>query len=1191
MPPRRMTWLVWLPLLWLARHASALPAPPLMRPPAHVQLTPVLEEFAEGQVRLFGTDDVGAVYGYVDLNVRCWPKGTKSSDFKNIGYLEPGNHPIGNLWLGMTPDHKHALTGHVVEGELRINKFRCDAPVQPPQLQLTAQDDPAVARVNEISGNQGRWLSATPTGEPCVPLRDVIHCYGDDKTIVRSFSVLDAKPTLDINPEWALSMESTWVPPHTQMSMPDEQWYVDALVMAPDGQLYVLMELSLGIGGSGPSTFSTIRWLVKQTADGKILPLTTAFPVAHVCVVSSEFGDTTTDQVNALAGVNKLIYSEQRKAVLGWPALGWELKTLDEQADGKANEGSPALGMRVFPLGNEQHSGYLSMTHAYGQAVLKGYNIAQTHELFERADGSLLMSLTVAKNGVIVGGKQPQPLAQRLYDVKIDADSLDLDGDGITASEEAALGTSDFAQDSDGGGSLDHDELILGTQPNDNHDDLARGYDLHRVTYAISTLIDWRIGDGVYPPPASDPWGTQHVGGERLETEPFCHNGTCRGRSGEVLVTYPAKQEIAAYGRTAQSADDSMVLLSDGDQVDALYVPEGTRHPLTTLPAIAALAGPAAPYAPSAFAAGRHEVYFLAAQNPHRLVLAGDGPPRVVFDLDEVRCASGQGCPSDVGYKDWRYNLGIIGYDTGLHRLWLGITEQNNGSGLAWLIGAHATQPPVLLGNPAQLWGATGSHFAGTFGQCIPSPYGIGLAQWAVNTGHDGELLTSVGRRDRVDSQLPSDLDLFAGPVQRVFGDVLLQNNNGRLYEVVQIEERADPGELLAMTYENGDGRGERSTLWHIPARGGKAEVFSLPKIKFTGMNAAPDGRICLASPDPGVFMQIRDKPLSFGMPSLLITELHVGKVIDCDYGPDGRPHLLMGDPPRVLIWNGKSDTDFETRPLDVAKVPQQLLVNKDGTDRVLNFDDTVLGMGRLQDGSIAEIDAKTQRLRVHGALVGPDLTSWLNQVTSPNHPLTAASWEGLRAHIAQRPDGLIAVLPYSPVGNVQVFGAPPPTTVMVIDPHTGQTGELTPYLEKGLHNPHALAVLPGGLARDPWTGGPIVLAPLAADVDAGGAKPAVATRPKPSSDGGCSARKAVPRGTWLWLVACVVAVWLGRRRRDGRMVASSPDRERGEQGVPRGQIQRCSNVLPAYRRLHASQRTGSAGVATVQGHDAGTAG
>ena len=1109
--------------LLLALASQALPAPPLMRATSNVEMTPLMDEFAQGQIRMIGMDETGALYGYVDLNVRCWPKGAKSSEFKNIGYLEPGNAPIGNLWLGMTPDHKQALTAHVVLDELRINRFRCDAALQPDLMQIFPADDASVANIKKIGGNQGRWLSATPNGDPCVPLSGEVHCYAPDKKIVRSFKVQDVKPLLDINPEWALSMESAWQAPFTQMTMPDEQWYVDAMVMTADGQLYVLIELSLGIVSGGHAEFATVRWLVKQTPDGKIVPLTTAFPVAHVCVISSQFGDTTVDQVNALAGVSQLIYSAERKAVLGWPVVDWELKTLDEQADGKANEGSPVLGLRVFPVGDEQHSGYLSLTHAYGQKVLKGYNIAQGRDLFARVDGSLAMALTVAKDGILVGGKQPQPVAARLYDVKIDAGSLDLDGDGVTAAEEAAVGTSDFLTDSDGGGMLDHDELLAGSKPADNKDDLPRTYDLHRMTYSVSTLIDWRLGDGVSAPPAADPWGAAHTGGERLERQPYCASGTCRGRSGELLLTYPAKQEVAAFGRTAQSADGSMVVQQDGEAINALYVPEGTLHSLTTAAAIAAIGDPPGSYPPTAFAAGRHEVYFYYIQDPHKIVLVGDGAPRVIFDIDEVRCASGRGCPKDVGYASWRYNVSVIGYDTALSRLWVGVSEQNNAYGLGWLIGVHASKPATLLANPNQMWGAVGSYFANTFGICSPSSYGMAMPLWAVDTGH-GEMLTNSGRRDPFAANLPGDLDMFPSPTRRIFDDTLVQIAYGRLFEVVQIPEKAEPGELIAMTEESTAVGSEHSTLWHIPARGGKAEVFSLPHIRVSGMNAAPDGRICLAAPIPGVFMQIRPAPLTFGMPSHLKTEIHVGRVIDCDYAPDGRLHLLMNDPPRILTWNGKNDKDFETKLLDATKVPQQLLVLKDGTDRVFYNGDGIVGMGRLQDGSIAEIDAATQRLRIHGELVGPDLTSWLNTVTSAVHPLTAASWEGLRAHIAQRPDGLVAILPYSPVDNVQVFGAPPGTTVMVIDPHTGLTGELTPFFDRGLHQAHALAVLPGGLARDPWTGGPIILPPSPAGADASGGADAGASAPAVAGTGGCTARGAAAGGgsAFMWLFGLV---------------------------------------------------------------------
>jgi hypothetical protein len=323
--------------------------------------------------------------------------------------------------------------------------------------------------------------------------------------------------------------------------------------------------------------------------------------------------------------------------------------------------------------------------------------------------------------------------------------------------------------------------------------------------------------------------------------------------------------------------------------------------------------------------------------------------------------------------------------------------------------------------------------------------------------------------------------------------------------------------------------------------------------MQVSGMNAAADGRVCLAAPIPGVFMQVRAHPLSFGLPNLQLTELHVGKVVDCDYGPDGRPHLLMTDPPRVLIWNGKDDSkspddmlkNFETVLLDAGKTPFQLLVDKDGKDRVLYDGGELLGMGKMQDGSIAEVDAATQRLRIRGELVGPDLSTWVNDLKlhypgQMQFSLAPVSWKALRVHVAQRPDGLIAVLPYTPVGNVYVDAqTSPPATVLVWDPRTGQTGELTSLLLAGMYLPNALAVLPGGTATDPWTGEPLAIAAggtgngtgtgTGGDTQGGASDPAANGD---SGQGGCSAGFSTGTSPVLgWLGLCTVAIVAMRRR------------------------------------------------------------
>jgi hypothetical protein len=600
-----------------------------------------------------------------------------------------------------------------------------------------------------------------------------------------------------------------------------------------------------------------------------------------------------------------------------------------------------------------------------------------------------------------------------------------------------------------------------------------------------------------------------------------------------------------------------MLLLRQDEQYLALHVPEGVTKPLVPVADIEQLVGPGLDGVgvniQAALPAGRKEVYFRRLEG-RRIVLAGDGPPRVVFDLDALVCSSGLGCPNDQGYSKYRYLLDWIGYDGKLGRLVVTVKEFQNNLGRGWLIGVHPTLPPVLLAHPMELWGAAKQDFVHDYSDCDSHSHaGMGLPAWLVDTGH-GDLLTDYGRRDPFLRTLPSYFEIFGDPVRRAFGDTLVQIVDGKLYEAVQVPERVDPGELLAFTYEDSTGGSEHGTLWHINARGGKGKVFELPKVKVTGMNVAKDGRICLAAPEPGVYIQARNKPLSFGLQGLLQAELAVGKVVDCDFGPDGRAHLLMTDPPRVLVWNGKTDTknpgapeDFETRLLDPNKMPFQLLVQPDGQDYVLYEGGSALGMGRMQDGSIAELETDSKRLKIHGQLVGPDLYKWVNDLGTSKWKLEPGSMPSLRVHVAQRPDGLVAVLPYQ-MADVPLQGVltAPPTTVLVVHPGTGQAGQLTPRFDMGMHNPHALAVVPGGEARDPWTGQPMgvvaepdaggtdAAATDAAATDAGPGNEAVA----PKNDGGCQAGRTGDGMHVAWLLLAAVCLRLRRAATQVRAAA-----------------------------------------------------
>ena len=85
----------------------------------------------------------------------------------------------------------------------------------------------------------------------------------------------------------------------------------------------------------------------------------------------------------------------------------------------------------------------------------------------------------------------------------------------------------------------------------------------------------------------------------------------------------------------------------------------------------------------------------------------------------------------------------------------------------------------------------------------------------------------------------------------------------------------------------------------------------------------------------------------------------------------------------------------------------------------------------RHRDAQLVDRHAQTSGAE-HGTLwhiparggkpVGPDLNDWINGLNLNKFKVAPVSWKGLRVHIAQRPDGLITVLPTT-TGAVRCVG------------------------------------------------------------------------------------------------------------------------------------------------------------------------
>ncbi|MCC6620583.1 MAG: hypothetical protein IT385_04975, partial [Deltaproteobacteria bacterium] len=225
------------------------------------------------------------------------------------------------------------------------------------------------------------------------------------------------------------------------------------------------------------------------------------------------------------------------------------------------------------------------------------------------------------------------------FTLVLDEGALDLDEDGLTRTEEAALGTSDWTASSDEAITSDTRELLAGTDPKDPVDDPGLRL-VEPTTLAPSPL--WAMharGDG-------DILRSFAAGAEA----PLCRGGSCWDAAGRVVGTYEA-------GAMALGADSAHVALVEaGAGVVTVAIADGTRTALAT-PAALADVGVAPDLVVPVDGEGAFAVQLAGASGPRVAWLEAGQAPRLVFELPAAVAVD----PDDL--RDLpRGELVVIGY-------------------------------------------------------------------------------------------------------------------------------------------------------------------------------------------------------------------------------------------------------------------------------------------------------------------------------------------------------------------------------------------------------------------------------------------------------------------------------------------------------------------------------------------------
>lgn len=1087
-------------LAGLDAHAAGL-----FRPPGQIDLPPLPWVLDAGTV--LTEDTQGALY--LD-NRSCqatpggpWRTWADSTPPGSGGTEVWGASPVHDGVVGlrlqkMAPDEAHPKGYEQVQ----ILRVRC-ADIDPKlkvgsAIQVVAQGERDLPPGVTYAPDTGPPIAAAD-GTVCQARKAGLWCAKPTATGLQqelriAFGTLDAQ--LGLPPQPAIDQASQPV-----------TWLLGPAVWTPDNRLFVLAARTIFYPKGALHTYGDTGWLLESLPGGQV--------VARLAPPGLSGAKSAFDEAN------QIVYLPQLKALALFPVVQQgdysHLQVPRKGGNGSGTGvdidlGATGVGMWLVHL-QGPGNGFLSLTDAVARR--RSCNTASWNGLMcESAWGPATIwprpATAAEPSGVGVLLPSTNFLAKgnvekhmHTHALTLQAADVDLDQDGLSAAEEAAHGSSDWLDDSDGGGTCDTAEVHLAqSQPQVTKDDPWLTHLGPKGRYALvgSRLMIDLHGIGMT--------------GQRVQTwgvaGPLCVAGTCRDVDGEVVATYVPNGKVP-HAET-KAADGSHLVQLGAAGYERLRW-DGVREMAAPMAEVLALLPPqtSEPGELRAMPADLDTLFVMRESHTARVAVFERGQPgRVVFDLQKERCASGLGPCSDKPGKAEsgmpvhdlvRDEFRVLGWDPQTRRLLLSVV----GVWDVYILGVHATQPPVVL--------RRGRHVGG-------------LPGWIAPTGH-GDLMSDGGLMDSYFSFRPTYLGTGvpgSNPqLLGAWGHTALRVEAGTLLEMVRYEPGVAPGDVLFLARLPNSA----PMLYVSKPRGGLVPLWDAPiqrMLSIDGMDVTADLRLCVADRKGRKLWEF-----SAGLtavPDVPELEADVGELVDCKYDGAGDLHLLLADPPRIEVRHGLTGDSVLLQTLPADKHPQQLVKKPDGSLEVLYTEEGLRGRLYTKAGRKVEMAQGSFDLTVAGVPMGPVGLWWINKQS------TQMEKKPGRVALVERADGVLLF------GGTGAEPTPPYALiaqVFAIEPRT--RGFSQPWLlEHYAHDTQALAVVPGGLAVDPWTQRPVpdpapqvdVAVPVAPTPPKGGKQVAAA----PVADqGGCQAGRPGGAGGGIGLLVGWLLALVGLRR------------------------------------------------------------